>query len=651
MQSAHAPSGAARFTGDGFARPLLWLRQSRNLPLTCPRLTQPGAAGRFRLHGRPPVIRYLTLAVLLVGAATAVASEPGHGAALDFPPDLATYNDAGQPVLERLGGRIEVNPFNLVGTLIFLLAVTHTFLCSRFTAIAHRLERQHELKLDKGEVPRTSVSHGGRLMHFLGEVEVVFGLWAAVLLVAIILSFNWPTAVNYVNSGVNYTEAIFVFVIMALASTRPILKLAEVSMQRVAGLLGGSLKAWWFSILTLGPLLGSFITEPAAMTISALLLMQKFYVLEPSNRLKYATLGLLFVNTSTGGTLTHFAAPPVLMAAEPWGWDTAFMLGHFGWKAVVGILISNAIFMAVFRRELSQLEEPFAIRSLRHDILTRYFSRDDMESKIDALAAETGELDEVNARVRGLMENYSRRVEGQLKERYLEQMSGRDIDMGLARSAFEEQFADVRLSRLQREVPKALPKVQRAPYQDPRWDLREDPVPRWVILVHVLFMVWTIVNAHSPALFVPGLLFFLGFAAVTADYQNTINLQRPLLVAFFLGGLVTLGGVQGWWIEPVLGSLEAVPLMAVSTVLTAFNDNAAITYLATLVPDFTPELKYAVVAGAVAGGGLTVIANAPNPAGQAILKDCFEHGVSPWGLFKAALIPTLIMFSLFAMLR
>ena len=84
--------------------------------------------------------------------------------------------------------------------------------------------------------------------------------------------------------------------------------------------------------------------------------------------------------------------------------------------------------------------------------------------------------------------------------------------------------------------------------------------------------------------------------------------------------------------------------------LTSFNDNSAITFLATLVPDFTPELKYAVVAGAVTGGGLTVIANAPNPAGQSILKDCFKNGVSPLRLLKAALIPTLIIFGLFLVL-
>jgi hypothetical protein len=600
---------------------------------------------------RPLVIYIATLAILLCCLTTASASGTGNGATFDFPPDLESYSDGGLPVFERVSTRIEANPFNLAGTLIFLLAVIHTFLCNRFAALARRLERQHELKREKGEVARTSVSHRARLMHFLGEVEVVFGMWAVLLLFTIVLFFNWPTAVDYVAHKVNFTEAIFVFVIMTLASTRPILKLAEASMQKVAGLLGGSLKAWWISILTLGPLLGSFITEPAAMTISALLLSRRFYALEPTNRLKYATLGMLFVNISVGGTLTHFAAPPVLMVAEPWGWDTGFMLSHFGWKAVVGILISNAIFLAVFWNELSRLEDSFAIRSLREEILTKYFSREEMESELDAVADETGELEELNGRIRGLLEKYAEGVEGQLKERYLEHLSGTDFDMELAKSAFAEQFADVKLFRLQREVPKALPKELRAAFIDPNWDQREDDVPRWVMMVHVLFMGWTIVNAHNPALFVPGLLFFLGFAVVTADYQNTINLQRPLLVAFFLGGLVTLGGVQGWWIEPVLGSLGELSLISVSTLLTAFNDNAAITFLATLVPGFTDELKYAVVAGAVAGGGLTVIANAPNPAGQSILKDRFENGISPLGLLKGAFVPTLIMFGLFAMLR
>jgi hypothetical protein len=125
----------------------------------------------------------------------------------------------------------------------------------------------------------------------------------------------------------------FVVVIMTLASTRPILKLSEVSMAQIATRFVGTLTAWWVTILTVGPLLSSLNTEPAAMTICALLLARKFYELGPSPALKYATLGLLFVNVSVGGTLTHFAAPPILMVAERWDWGASHMMLHFGWKA------------------------------------------------------------------------------------------------------------------------------------------------------------------------------------------------------------------------------------------------------------------------------------------------------------------------------
>jgi hypothetical protein len=71
--------------------------------------------------------------------------------------------------------------------------------------------------------------------------------------------------------------------------------------------------------------------------------------------LKYATLGLLFVNVSIGGTLTHFAAPPVLMVARPWGWDTAFMLQHIGWRATLAIAVSTVGGYLLFRREFATL--------------------------------------------------------------------------------------------------------------------------------------------------------------------------------------------------------------------------------------------------------------------------------------------------------
>ena len=160
--------------------------------------------------------------------------------------------------------------------------------------------------------------------------------------------------------------------------------------------------------------------------------------------------------------------------------------------------------------------------------------------------------------------------------------------------------------------------------------------------MHVLFMAWTVFNAHYPALFLGGFLFFLGFAKATARYQSRIDLRAPLLVGFFLAGLVIHGGLQGWWIAPVLGSLSETPLFLGATLLTAFNDNALITYLATLVPDLDDRLKIAVVEGAVTGGGLTVIANAPNPAGQALLGRFFDDAIAPLLLFAGALVPTVL---------
>jgi len=133
--------------------------------------------------------------------------------------------------------------------------------------------------------------------------------------------------------------------------------------------------------------------------------------------------------------------------------------------------------------------------------------------------------------------------------------------------------------------------------------------------------------------------------------QHAIALRPPLLVGFFLAALVIHGGCQQWWIGPVLGSLSKWPLMLGATILTAFNDNAAITYLASLVPGFSDALKYVVMAGAVTGGGLTVIANSPNPAGQSILASRFgETGISPLYLFLGALVPTLICGAAFMLL-
>ena len=468
----------------------------------------------------------------------------------EFPLPLSAYPPPGaEGLIANLMMRIEASPFNAIATGIFLLAIIHTFAASRFSSLAHRIQDKHDEEARREGRPAMP-SVAAESLHFFGEVEVVFGLWALVLLAAAATAVGWDAAKHYVNDTVNYTEPLFVVVIMTLASTRPVVACAEGALQKVAAIGGRTPAAWWIAILTVGPLLGSLITEPAAMTICALLLIRQFYDLEPSRRLKYATLGLLFVNVSIGGTLTHFAAPPVLMVARPWEWDTTFMLVNFGWRAALAIALSTTAYYVVFRREFTQL------------------------------AAKT-----------------------------------------------------------------AVPDVYRPEERSEGATLL--PIPVWVTAAHLGFMVWTVANAHYPTLFIGAFLFFLGFARATIVYQSEIELKTPLLVGFFLAGLVTHGGLQGWWIAPVLSSLPEWPLFAGATLLTAFNDNALITYLATLVPDFSEPLKMAVVQGAVVGGGLTVIANAPNPAGQALLGRFFGDGISPLWLAAGALAPTLIAAAVF----
>ncbi len=471
-----------------------------------------------------------------------------------FPNPLEIYGDddliKSGKIFEVLVNRISHTPFNLWSSLIFLFAIIHTFFASKITQIAKKLERTHAEKMraegKTDEEIELNSPVGTEIIHFLGEVEAIFGIWVLVLAGVTVSFYDWITFKNYIAYTVNYTEAMFVVVIMALASTKPIMQFSKKILGIFAGIGKHSPGAWWLSILTVAPLLGSLITEPAAMTIGAILLGEQFYRHSPSSKLAYATIGILFVNVSVGGTFTHFAAPPVLMVAAPWEWTLSFMAFNFGWKALLGIIISNMIYYITFKKEFNSL----------------------------AVKEDVGE--------------------------YVEYVK---IDI----------------------------------------DNSEIHTPTWITMVHISFMGWTVFNAHYPPLFIGGFLFFLGFAFATKKYQSYINLKPPMLVGFFLAGLVTHGGLQAWWIAPVLGSLGEIPLMISAILLTAFNDNAAITYLSTLVPDFSINAKYAVVAGAVTGGGLTVIANAPNPAGQSILSKYFTGGVNPAKLALGAMIPTIIL--------
>jgi predicted cation transporter len=404
----------------------------------------------------------------------------------------------------------------VVGAGLFALAVLHTFSARYFERLAH-----------------TRTAHSG-LWHLLGEVETVFGFWAFVLLVFMALAFGWGTASAYLDSR-HFVEPMFVFVIMVIAASKPVMQLASDSVRFVGRLLPAQPAiAGYFLSLSLVPLLGSLITEPAAMTLAALMLRERIFATNASNRLKYATLGVLFVNVSIGGTLTHFAAPPVLMVVAKWNWTTEFMLSTFGAKAALAVLVNALVLTLLFRRELSRRSEP-PVRP-----------------------------------------------------------------------------ADSR-------------------------------VPATFVAVNVAILAAVVFTNHHPESFMGLLLLFLGLAEAYRRHHDRLMLREGLMVAFFLAGLVVLGGQQRWWLQDVLSRLDESALFYGAAALTAITDNAALTYLGSLVDGVSDEYKYSLVAGAVAGGGLTVIANAPNPAGFAILKDHFEdQSISALGLFLAALPPTLV---------
>ncbi len=412
----------------------------------------------------------------------------------------------------------------IVAVAIFAVALVHTFNTRAFRHLAH-----------------VNPAHAG-LWHLLGEVEVVFGFWAMVLLLFLVAHSGAGTALGYLESR-NFTEPAFVFVIMVIAASRPVIDFAGALLHSVSRALPlPPPVAYYFTLLSLGPLLGSFITEPAAMTLTALLLRERFFNRGAPKSFLYATLGVLFVNVSIGGTLTPYAAPPVLMVADKWGLNVVTMLRSFGWKAAIAVVVNAAGATWAFHMYLRKRQT---------------------------------------------------------------------ISPGLARR----------------------------------------DVPAWIVAVHLLFLAGVVVFSHHPVVFIALFLFFLGFAEAYKHWQKRLIVREGLLVAFFLGGLVVLGGQQRWWLQPLIADLSPTALYFGATLLTAITDNAALTYLGSQVEGVSDAFKYSMVAGAVTGGGLTVIANAPNPAGFAILKDSFEDGaIGAAGLAAAATLPTLVAVAAFQLL-
>ncbi|WP_338619073.1 putative Na+/H+ antiporter [Achromobacter sp. E1] len=406
---------------------------------------------------------------------------------------------------------------DIAAAIIFALALIHTFTVKQFERLSHRYPR-----------------HAG-LFHLLGEVEIVFGFWAFVLLIVMAIAAGGDQALAYAESR-NYTEPLFVFVVMVVAASRPVLQTVMVAVNLVAKNLPfhTSVATAWLGLAAV-PLMGSLITEPAAMTIAALMLAPQLFRPSVPAVPKYFALGVLFVNISIGGTLTAYAAPPVLMVAATWNWDSAFMLATFGWKAAIAVVVNATVATFMMRKYLLQLPAESMTRSER------------------------------------------------------------------------------------------------------------PPVPITVVIVHLVVLAAVVALAHHPVAFLGLFLMFLGFTQAYERHQNPLILKEALLVGFFLAGLVILGGMQAWWLQPIVSSLEPIALFFGSLALTAITDNAALTYLGSLIDGISDESKYMLVAGAVAGGGLTVIANAPNPAGVALLKRGFsDETISIGGLLLGALGPTAV---------
>jgi hypothetical protein len=420
-----------------------------------------------------------------------------------------------------------MNPsaIQIISSAIFLIAILHTFATSFFEKLAAK-----------------SVAHKD-LYHLLGEVEVVFGFWALVLMLLMgLVASDYRAPIDYLETR-NFNDCLFLFAIMVVSASKPILSFSSTLVAFVSRLINQIFKlnlsaSVYFLTLSLVPVLGSVITGPAAMTLGALLLKDKVFSQTKNTKLMYWTLAVLFVNISISGGISNFT-PPVLLVAHGWAWDNLYMFHHFGIKALIAVVVNALIVTVIFNKQL-----PIA---------------------------------------------------------------------PIAQS--------------------------------------KNTVPAFVIAVHLLFLISIVIFAHHPVVFMGLLLFFLGYTQAYAKHQSPLLLKQALMVSFFLGGLVVLGGLQEWWLQAVVQGMNEQWLFYGSVALTSIADNAAIAYLGSLVQGTTEAFKYALVAGVLAGGGLTVIANAPNPAGAALLKEHFPNGsISALSLLIASLIPTLVAILAFQLL-
>src|SRR5512135_3833344 len=151
-----------------------------------------------------------------VFAATAVIRTEAWGSVGGvLPTPLSQYQDPiGGSLWDTLVHRATVDPFNVAALVIFACAIVHTFLAAKIRGWAHVIEERHAARQANLPAARRSdadadgmpdeVSFAGQTLHFFGEVEAVFGLWALVLAGAITWFKGWPAVVGYIGERVNY---------------------------------------------------------------------------------------------------------------------------------------------------------------------------------------------------------------------------------------------------------------------------------------------------------------------------------------------------------------------------------------------------------------------------------------------------------------
>jgi hypothetical protein len=422
----------------------------------------------------------------------------------------------------------------------FLLGIIHTFLAGKILKFSHKFE--------KGTTQY-------RFFHLMGEAEIPLGLWAGFFCLFCFMVTGKQGLVSLL-SEVNFVEPLFIFAILTVAATKPILKFTDKMIITISKALPLPKSTQLYTgAMIVGPLMGSFITEPAAMTVTALFLRKNFFqkIKGCPSWFKYFSLGLLFTNISIGGAMTNFAAPPVLVVAEKFGWSSWFMMKNFGWKVCLSVVIGTCLTVFAFWKTVfSDTERMSGLRTPSTAVASR--------------------------------------------------------------------------------------------------------IPSWVIGVQLFFLFLIVFFNHYPEIFLPIFVLFLGWCYISKNHQEELHLHDALVVTFFLGGLMIMGKQQSWWVSPVLSNLSEPLLFTSGVLLTAINDNASITYLASFVEGLSETDRYLIVAGALAGGGTTVIANAPNPAGIGLLRRIFsddyglvkdleynpEAQVSPLKLFLGAMPATLL---------